>query len=913
MTPLLRCWLGVVCLAVFVCQGAERERWTSSKIHGSPEPPSPFVVERVFPKITFKNPLDAGTIPGTRRMAIVEQYGKIFSVAADDEGADKADLLIDLKEYNPEVAESYGITFHPKFAENHYAFVFFILDSKGKPNREDGSRIVRFKMENSNPPRLDLKSALPIFSWMSGGHNGGNIRFGPDGMLYLSTGDSEVPDPPDPKMTGQDLSDFLSSVLRFDVDHPDAGKNYGIPRDNPFVNTPGARGEIWAYGFRNPWRMSFDARRGDLWVADVGWELWEMIHHVERGGNYGWSITEAGIQDVHPTAPRGPTPILKPTFVHSHDEAASITGGEVYYGKKLPELDGSYIYGDWQFGAFWSLKYEGGRVTEHQQLCRSSLMPAGFGTTQDGELIICDHGGGGLWRFARNPDARLTSKFPSRLSETGLFADTATQKPAPGVIPYEAAAKRWADHATSQRWLAIPNGEKITPASSEWGVIGKGRWVFPKDTVFALTYTMGARKIETQITHFNGVQWGAYSYRWNDAGTDAELVGPKGEEISLTVNGATQPWKFFARSECLRCHTIWNNFTPGFNEAQLDAAFLNSLDLRGKKDSLTDPYGDSSLDQRARSYLHVNCSVCHRQSGGGAVRIWLNAETPLNETRTLDKPVAGDLGLPDARVVFPGAPERSVLLYRVTTAGRGHMPYLGGKLNDDRGILLLRDWIRSLEPARSYKPLTGANIDEFLQSADGALQLALAVIDGSLQGDARAQAITKGAALPDPLRRDLFERFLPPEQRRKILGPNFAPEKVLSLKGDSDRGKALFTAICTSCHHIGAIGIDFAPDLSKIAAKYPDRAKLLEQIQFPSKIIEPDWFLTTVTLKDGETASGFLNGATLKMAAGQKRDLTQDELRSATKSRASVMPEGLLDGLTPQEAGDLLEFLSLQK
>src|SRR2546421_405257 len=166
---------------------AQRVPWTTSRIHGSPEPPKPFQVERVYTNITFVNPLDAGTIPGTHRLV--------------------------------------------------------------------------------------MKSGEVIFSWLSGGHNGGNIRFGPDGMLYISTGDAESPDPPDGRNTGQDISDYLSSVLRIDVDHPEAGRPYGIPKDNPFVQTPGARGEVWAYGFRNPWRMSFDSRRGDLWVADVGWEL----------------------------------------------------------------------------------------------------------------------------------------------------------------------------------------------------------------------------------------------------------------------------------------------------------------------------------------------------------------------------------------------------------------------------------------------------------------------------------------------------------------------------------------------------------------------------------------------------------------------------------------------------------------
>src|SRR5262249_9170728 len=161
--------------------------------------------------------------------------------------------------------------------------------------------------------------------------------------------DAAEPTPPDPLDTGQDISDLLSSILRIDVEHRDAGRSYRIPADNPFTNRTGARPEVWAYGLRNPWRMSFDWVTGDLWVDDVGWEQWESILRVERGGNYGWSIRE-GRQSVRPEARLGPSPILPPMMDHAHSEAASITGGYVYRGRALPDLVGSYVYGDYQSG-----------------------------------------------------------------------------------------------------------------------------------------------------------------------------------------------------------------------------------------------------------------------------------------------------------------------------------------------------------------------------------------------------------------------------------------------------------------------------------------------------------------------------------------------------------------------------------
>ncbi len=816
---------------------------------------------------------------------------------------------------------------------------------------------MRFKVTEENPPKLDLKSGETIFTWTSGGHNGGNLCFGPDGMLYLSTGDTAAPDPPDPLGTGQDISDVLSSVIRIDVDHPDPGKAYGIPKDNPFVATPGARGEVWAFGFRNPWRMSFDQKTGALWVCDVGWELWEAVYLVQRGGNYGWSITEASHQDVHPNGPRGPGAIIPPIVAHSHEESASITGGEVYYGKKLPELNGAYIYGDWQFGTFWSLRYDGSRVTEHRELCHTTIMPAGFGIKPDGELLIGDQGGGGLYWLVHNPEANSPARFPVRLSETGLFSDTTHEKTETGVVPYHVNAERFADFATSERWVAVPGKENVRIAGKEQGVMPSDRWVYPADTVFAKTYSIEIeqgnpatrRRLETQMLHFDGYTWAAYSYRWNEAQTDAELVGPKGAEEDLKVKDSAAPggvrlqrWRYFSRTECLRCHSMWSNFAPGYSAWQLNREtpeggsqieLFARLGLAPEKPLPADlPAGQGDLETRARAYLHANCSPCHRNGGGGSVPSLMNIETHLNEARLIGaKPVQGDLGLLDGRVIAPGSPASSVLLYRLATAGRGHMPYLGGRLVNDAGVILLRDWIASLPPQGNAPAATAeqrqadakalaqlaagdaSQIDALLATRSGALSLALAVIDGTLKGDLREQAITKTAAHPDPLRRDLLERMLPPEKRRKTLGPEIKAETLLAMQGDPARGKAQFAAICAACHRAGETGVDFAPDLTHVATKY-EHAKIIERILQPSKNIEPQWELATLVTKDGESYSGFIGARgdrdlTMRLPGGGSKLVPVDKINSLTTSRVAVMPDGLLQTFTAEEAGDLLAFL----
>jgi putative heme-binding domain-containing protein len=943
---------------------AERVPWTTSHIQGTPEAPPPYVGERIFPALTFSRPLDIKPLPGTDRLVVLQETGQMFSFVAK-EGVEKAEPFADLVAFDPLVARSYALTFHPRFAENRFIYTWQNYETGGG-NRKDGTRIVRFKVTEENPPQVDFSTAKLIITWSAGGHNGGNLRFGPDGMLYIPTGDGSRPDPPDGHVTGQDISDLWSSVLRLDVDHPEGDSGYSIPKDNPFVAMPKARGEVWAYGLRNPWRASFDPKTGQLFVGDVGWELWESIYRIQRGGNYGWSITEGSQFDVRPDRLRGPTPILPPLVAHSHEEAASITGGEFYYGSRLPGLKGAYIYGDYQTGTFWSLRNDGDKVTEHRELCRSSLMPAGFGIGHDGELIIVDHSGGGLWQLAKNPRYGKSSDFPRKLSQTGLFTDTVKQTPAPGVYPFQIHAPRWADHATGERWVAFPGESGVTVADEPKGVIVfRGQWAFPPGAVLAKTYSLELergnpatrRRVETQILHYDGTLWGTYSYRWNAGQTDAELVPSRGDEATFQVKDKAAPggelqqrWRFFSRSECARCHNIFDAYAQAFTPLQLDLRtpeaagrqldLLTRLGLTPDEPKFADPHGTlGSLETRARSYLHVNCSVCHRYNSGGGVPSYMNIDAVLKDASIVEsKPVQGDLALPDARVVARGDPARSVLLYRMATAGRGHMPYLGGRLIDDRGLLLLRDWVASMPAPPKQKGLApetrtqrateetalaqlksgdAALLDTLLATGSGALSVALAVIDGSLPESARAQAIAKGSALTDPLRRDLFERFLPESQRRKILGPDFKPAALLSQKGDAARGKALFAGVCVACHRAQDVGIDFGPDLSHIGTKW-NPAAMIEQILAPSKIIEPQWKLTTVELKNGESKAGFPAASTateltLKQAGGITEKIATADIAKTTAAPISMMPEGLLQSLTAQEAADLLAYLQSLK
>src|SRR5262245_59543344 len=237
---------------------AARVPWTTSRLTGSPEPPQPYRSERLFPKLSFRNPLACARFPESDRIVVCEQAGKLCSFP-NDPGCARADPFLDLttelKTLDPKVHKGIneggiGLAFHPKFAQNRYCYVFYILDSKSGERLADGSRVSRFTVKPTDPPRVDPASEKVILTWLAGGHNGGCLEFGNEGYLYISTGDGGDSSPADGLNTGQDNSDLLSSILRIDVDHPDpkrggvsAPRNYAIPKDNPFVNTPGCRPE----------------------------------------------------------------------------------------------------------------------------------------------------------------------------------------------------------------------------------------------------------------------------------------------------------------------------------------------------------------------------------------------------------------------------------------------------------------------------------------------------------------------------------------------------------------------------------------------------------------------------------------------------------------------------------------------
>ncbi len=729
----------------------KRVPWDGSRLAGSPDPPLPFVARRAFPKLDFKHPLYMACEPGTGRVVVVEQAGRVLSFA-NDAAAAATEVFCELKD-----ADTYSVCFAPDYAKNPAVYVF----SNG-PNsqKRKKNRILRFRVSGG---RCDPKSEEVVIDWESNGHNGGEMAFGPDGFLYISSGDGTSDS--DTDMTGQDPGDLLSGILRIDVERPDPGRAYSVPRDNPFLQLPGARPELWAYGFRNPWRMTFDPKTGDLWTGDIGQDLWEMVHVVKRGANHGWSVTEGGRPFQLKRKP-GPTPVSPPTIAHPHSEMRSVTGGVVYAGPKFPDLGGAYVYADYSTGRVWAARYAEGKVVWHREIADTTYEILGLAQDPAGEIYLVDYKGQ-VYRLEAAPPAPPGPPFPRRLSETGLFASVAGHVPHPALVPYDVNSPLWSDGAHKERFIALPGEATI-------GFTEDGAWKLPEGTVLVKTFSYGGRRHETRLLVLLQGEWAGFTYEWNGEQTEATLVEKGGADRELAPGGRAQAWRFPSRAECMVCHSRAAGFVLGLNTLQMNkgeqfrrleragvfrvnvADILRArerlagwLEVRGGSlpigpligfDALSpvrtlwhaawaasrkrvmaelgknprtsthlpkgpedyprlpDPY-DAAVDigRRARSYLHANCAQCHVEAGGGNSAFNVHWNSGPEKMKLVGAAPAHDaFGIAGALLLAPGEPERSVLYLRLSQHGTGRMPPLATSRVDDEAAMLIRNWILQL-------------------------------------------------------------------------------------------------------------------------------------------------------------------------------------------------------------------------
>ncbi|MCH8310652.1 MAG: PQQ-dependent sugar dehydrogenase [Chloroflexi bacterium] len=342
-------------------------------------------VERVFPNVSFDRMVDM-VFPddGTGRAFLALQPGRIKVLDSLGKDAQTQEFLDIRGRVNDRGNEEglLGLALDPEFSANGFIYLYY---SAANPKR---SVISRYSVSADNPNRADPDSERIILEVPQpfSNHNGGQIRFGPDGFLYISLGDGGGRG--DPSGNGQNLSTLLGSILRIDVSALDTEGRYSIPTDNPFVDSPNAMGEIWAYGLRNPWRFSFDSITGDLWVADVGQNSYEEIDLVKPGGNYGWNVMEGIHCYARPDGTCDQSGLEPPIAEYDRSGGCSVTGGYVYRGSRLPQLSGAYVYGDFCSGKIWALRHNGSRVTEQMQIADTSLRISSFAQAPSGEIFL---------------------------------------------------------------------------------------------------------------------------------------------------------------------------------------------------------------------------------------------------------------------------------------------------------------------------------------------------------------------------------------------------------------------------------------------------------------------------------------------------------------------------------------------
>ena len=700
--------------------------------------------ERVFANIVFKGiePVSMQQPPGDpTRWFMAGRLGEIYSFA-NDQATSSKQLILDITDrmqftdmnnvsVDSQQSGISSIAVHPQFATQPYIYVTY----NARPSVDDDvySFLSRF---TSTDGGLTFDSTseevlLSILQIDSPSHHIGQIVFGPDSYLYVGLGDGGWR-----ANASSNLNDLRGSILRLDIDN---GLPYTIPADNPLVGTS-FKSEIYAWGFRHPWRFTFDRDTGDLWLGDVGQREWEEINKIKKGGDYGWPILEGNECFVLSGTSTNcdSTPYEAPVIVIEHPTARAVIAGYVYRGNAIPSLVGTFIFGDAVNADIRGMFYDS-LGEPFWDVLTPSLNNKGvttFAEDLDGEIYYIHFRGGEMFKLIQANPNPLPSTFPELLSETGCVDPADPLNPAPGLIPFSVNTPLWSDGAEKDRWMAIPDGATID-------ILPDGDFDFPAGTVLMKRFSFNNAPIETRlfIRHNDGF-WAGYSFEWRDDLSDAELL-PAGKTKQVT---SEVTWKYPSRNECLDCHTDAANFPLGPEVIQLNGPFMypttsivaNQLITLDHIGMFTNGLPDQLLnlkalvplskmgapvERKARSYLHSNCSGCHRPGGSVQSNVDFRFSTPIEAMNVCDMPpFLGDLGVPGARLLKPGEPQNSVISLRMHSLDINRMPLLGSAIIDPGGTGVVDSWISQLDVCNVYPDTDGDlvrdNVDNCTMAAN---------------------------------------------------------------------------------------------------------------------------------------------------------------------------------------------------
>ena len=596
-----------------------------------------------------------------------------------------------------------GIAFHPNYG-NGDDRIFILYNDSSQQNRSTLSSFTvnsTTKVINANSEQVLLTLDQPIPY-----HNGGDLAFGNDGMLYASFGDGEF------EQEAQRLDNLYGTLIRIDV----STTPYSIPSDNPFntsqslcnsydaartTNCP----EIFAYGLRNPWRFSIDSATGTPWLGDVGDSSLEEVDRIISGGNYGWPIME-GTQCTNPNPNCNKSLYQLPIAEYERSLGVSVIGGYVYRGSQSPSLVGKYIFGDVYGGNFFTVDANA-PANSNETALFSSHGVASMAEGNDGEVYLLrffdeSEVGTGINVYRIIGGGGTSINMPANLSDTGCFNVTDKTSPA-GVFEYTTNSPLWSDGAAKKRAFAIPNNTTI-------GVLADGDFSFPENSVLIKHFLNGNTFLETRLLINHSSGWQGYSYEWNDSQTEATLLtAGKTKDVGDFIH--TYP----SQSDCGECHTNAANFSAGIELAQLNKVNntlnANQIDYLHSANYLADVVSSTSsntlynltdenatLEQKARSYLHTNCSTCHRPGVTNRAHIDLRYTTTLADTNACDvTPELNSVGDSNSKIIAPGNADNSILLTRmISTETNIAMPPLAKLKEDQQATALIRQWINSL-------------------------------------------------------------------------------------------------------------------------------------------------------------------------------------------------------------------------
>ena len=684
-------------LLILLSLSVSADEWTDKFIRGRTAPATAYKAELIYENFSCKGLVALYPFPKGEGLLAAGLGGKISLLKKD--GSEHI-----IADFNYQKINLYSIAFDPSYPVKPYVYLAI---GKDKVNR-----IFRYRIDLQKLQIVD-DSKIEIISWETGGHNGCELRFGlKDGHLYLSTGDGGLPG--DKNNVGQKVDNLLGSVLRLDVSETTHSNPYKIPTDNPFARMKNVRGEIWSYGLRNPWRMSFDPISGKLLIGDNGEASWEYVFLSHKGANHGWSVFEGS----HPFKPTqkigGPTKtVTNPVIERSHVDTRSIIGGYVYQGRKFPELKNHYLFADYVTGLVWAAAWDGKSAGENILLCNSGLRPICFGHNEEGDILL---GGrrGKIWRLRKVQQNKDTLDYPERLSQTGIYESTKDDKLISSALNYKINSPSWKDGASSEKYVLLPDNGRISAAREKWEI--------PDGAVLVQTLKMKVKdkgksitkRIETQTIHREGSIYNFRNYKWLDDQSDAVLVPVNGDHKELTLpNGEKYNWVFQSTNQCFTCHTsLQPSFTLAFNTSQLNVDgqienLIKAKKLGGKinRELASLPsmvnYKDENIDleKRARSYLHVNCAHCHQRGAiGGRAQFQLLYDLILEKTGLVNEnPIVPLFSGPKGKLIYSGHPENSEIYQRLSRRGAGQMPLFGSSIEDKAGSRLIYEWIKNME------------------------------------------------------------------------------------------------------------------------------------------------------------------------------------------------------------------------